>query len=78
MPNHRGQVHGQIEQAWPWKAGRFADGEGQDARGSAGSRGSGELARPREQHATREWCGVNPLAPIDPSMPNLSTGDQGG
>lgn len=78
MPNRRGMVTGQIETAWPWRAGHFADGEAQDARGAPGSRNVGSLARTREKHTTSEWSGVNPLPPIDPAMPNLAPGDQGG
>lgn len=78
MPNHRGTVTSQVETAWPWKAGRFSDAEAQDTRGAPGSRGVGQLARPRERHTTTEWSGVNPLPPILPEMPNLKPGDQGG
>lgn len=78
MPNRRGEVPGQLETAWPWKAGRFADAEAQDARGAVGSRNVGPLARKREQHGPSQFTGVNPLPPIDPAMPHLAPGDQGG
>lgn len=78
MPNHRGTVTGQVETAWPWRADRFADAEPQDARGAVGSRDVGSLARTREVHTSDEWCGVDPQPPIDPAMPNLKPGDQGG
>lgn len=78
MPNRRGQITGQLETAWPWRSGRYADAEPQDRRGDPGSRNVGSLARARESHRPGEWCGVNPLPPIDPAMPVLKTGDQGG
>jgi hypothetical protein len=78
MPNSRTSVPGQVETAWPWKAGRFAEAESQDARGGPGSRDIGPLARPREKHGAEAYTGVNPLPPIDPAMPNLHPGDQGG
>ena len=78
MPNHRDHVPGQLETAWPWRAGRFAAAEEQDARGAPGSRDVGRLARPTERHTAVEYTGVNPLPPVDPSMPHLKPGDQGG
>lgn len=80
MPNRRGTTIEplDLEQARPWDAERFAGPEPQERRGAPGSRDVGELARPREQHHTREWVGVNPLEPILDSMPRLKTGDQGG
>lgn len=78
MPNHRHEVPGQLETAWPWRAGRYADPEAQDARGGPGSRDIGRLAHPTQHHTADEYCGVNPLEPIDPSMPFLKPGDQGG
>lgn len=80
MPNRRGQDVGELEQAHPWGPDRFAEAEPQDRRGPPGSRGLGEQRRsePPERHTADEWSGVNPLGPIDPSMPVMKPGDQGG
>lgn len=79
-----------LEQAHPWPPGRFTEAEPQERRGAPGSRGIGDPrdresdqpSGPREgrgqRHQPREWTGVNPLPPIDPAMPRLKPGDQGG
>jgi hypothetical protein len=79
---------GDLEQANPFPPGRFSEAESQEARGLPGSRGRGNPipARPRaggeKDSAKRQgplsWTGVNPLPPIDPSMPLLKPGDQSG
>lgn len=80
MPNRRGTTiePGELETANPWDASRFAGPEPQERRGQPGSRDIGDLAAPREEHSAQEMTGVNPLPPIDPSMPLLKPGDQGG
>jgi len=90
MPNRRGTTiqPGDLERANPFPPGRFAEAESQEQRGQPGSRDRGEAipARPRsdgkKQSAKHEgpaaWSGVNPLPPIDPSMPLLKPGDQAG
>lgn len=90
MPNTRGMLTepAELETAHPWPPGRFADAEPQERRGAPGSRGmpnprqSSGAAGPRrgrgQKHGAQEWSGVNPLEPIDPSMPRLKPGDQGG
>lgn len=53
--------------------------EPQEARGAIGSRdegegpGGGPVDRPTSSATPRHYSGVNPLGPIDPSMPKLST-----
>lgn len=85
MPNQRGRVMpGELEEAHPFRPGRFAEAEPQERRGKPGSRGmgappaSGRAGRApgREHHRADESSGVNPLNPIDPSMPNWKSGDQ--
>lgn len=88
MPNRRGTIiePADLEQAKPFRPGRFSDAESQEDRGDPGSRDVGEI--PTRSHAgaapdsSREgptaWSGVNPLPPIDPSMPILKPGDQAG
>lgn len=91
MPNRRGSVQlGALEEAHPWRVGRFAEAEPQERRGAPGSRDvGGSIAerssqpagprRGREQgRSAAEWTGVNPLEPIDPSMPYAKPGDQAG
>lgn len=92
MPNKRGALTGpaELETAHPWPPGRFAEAEPQVQRGAPGSRGMGDPNARRQrgpsgprrgrgqQHGAQEWSGVNPLEPIDPSMPRFKTGDQGG
>lgn len=87
MPNRRGTTiePSELEQANPFPAGRFADAEPQERRGAAGSRGRGSVptravgGRPDSStQGPSTWSGVNPLPPIDPSMPVLKPGDQGG
>lgn len=89
MPNHVGAAKpGDLERAHPFPPGRFAETEPQSARGEVGSRDVGSAAGtvaaagPRrsgeQRHTADEYTGVNPLPPIDPSMPNLKPGDQGG
>lgn len=90
MPNTRGSVQpGDLEQAHPFPPGRFAEPEPQQARGAVGSRGlnspPGTQAAPAgprrgraQPHSAEEWTGVDPLEPIDPSMPHLKPGDQAG
>lgn len=89
MPNRRGTDPGELERAHPFPPGRFAEAEPQEARGAPGSRGLNARAgsqrppagprRGRDQpRSADEWTGVNPLPPIDPSMPYLKPGDQGG
>lgn len=64
----------------------FREPEPQEERGAPGSRGIGnppEQEPPRGDQPAREmgaasWTGVNPLDPIDPAMPALKPGDQGG
>ena len=87
MPNRRGttiEPH-ELEQAHPFPAGRFAEAESQERRGPAGSRDRGSVptrnvsGRPdSSQEGPVGWTGVNPLPPIDPAMPLLAPGDQGG
>lgn len=90
MPNRRGTTiePGELERANPFPSGRFSEAEPQEHRGHPGSRGRGVAvpSRPRDEggkHSTKRegpasWTGVNPLPPIDPSMPLLKPGDQGG
>lgn len=79
MPNRRPiDPDVEIETAHPWRPGRFAQAEPQDSRGAPGSRDVGAPARPRELHTTEEYAGVDPLPPIDSSMPFMKPGDQGG
>ena len=80
MPNKRGTTIEplELEQARPWRGGRFADAEPQERRGQPGSRGMNDPVRQREQHTVGEWAGVRPLPPILASMPNFKPGDQGG
>lgn len=89
MPNKRGVTFENIELANPWGPERFAEAEPQSHRGAPGSRGMNEPARRRERPAgprggrreqlsASEWSGVNPLPPIDPAMPVVKPGDQGG
>jgi hypothetical protein len=90
MPNKRGTAHpGDLEQAHPFPPGRFAQAEPQEARGAVGSRGLNDApgsqtspAGPRrgrgQPRSAQEWTGVNPLEPIDPSMPHMKPGDQAG
>lgn len=87
MPNKRGTPiePSELEQANPYPAGRFAEPEAQDTRGAPGSRGRGSVptraVTGRPDSSTRgpsTWSGVNPLPPIDPSMPVLAPGDQSG
>jgi hypothetical protein len=87
MPNQRGTLiePSELEQANPFPAGRFAEAESQEQRGAAGSRGRGSVptravtGRPDSStQGPSSWSGVNPLPPIDPSMPVLKPGDQGG
>lgn len=91
MPNHRGTTIEplELEQAKPFQPGRFAEAEPQQDRGGTGSRGVGSpiSSQVRDSDATGSpsrrkgpagWSGVNPLPPIDPSMPLLAPGDQGG
>lgn len=88
MPNRRGTVvePGELERAKPWQADRFDQAEPQQDRGAPGSRGRGKPAAAitrgvrgaDEKHKPKEWTGVNPLPPIDPAMPVMPPGDQGG
>ena len=90
MPNRRGTIiePGELERANPFPPGRFSQAESQEARGAPGSRDRGEAVpersrgQGRKDEASRKgpaaWSGVNPLPPIDPSMPMLKPGDQGG
>ncbi len=88
MPNRRGTIvePDELEKANPWQAGRFDQEESQEDRGAPGSRGRGKpaaeitrgLKGEDEHHKPKEWTGVNPLPPIDPSMPVFKPGDQGG
>ena len=89
MPNHRGTTiePADLEVARPWGPDRFAEPEPQDQRGAPGSRGRGKPAPAisrgtrkgtGERHPPSEWTGVNPLPPIDESMPEMKPGDQGG
>lgn len=89
MPNRRGTTFepADLEQANPFPPGRFSQAEPQDSRGGPGSRGRGQAVPSRPgagtgQDSSRQgpsaWSGVNPLPPIDPSMPVLKPGDQGG
>lgn len=81
MPNRRGEIDPgtDVETAHPWEPGRFSGAEPQERRGAPGSRGVGEPARPRQEHdLEKEVTGVNPLPAIDPSMPFMKPGDQGG
>ncbi len=87
MPNRRGTTIEplELETANPFARGRFADAEPQERRGAAGSRGRGSVptraVSGRPDSSTRgpaAWSGVNPLPPIDSSMPVLKPGDQGG
>lgn len=87
MPNRRGTTiePDDLEQARPFARGRFAEAESQDARGAPGSRDRGSVptrghgARPdSSERGPAEWSGVDPLPPIDPAMPVLKPGDQGG
>lgn len=90
MPNHRGTTvePADLEKANPFPPGRFAEAEAQETRGLPGSRGRGNPVPPRprsggekestDRYGPRSWSGVNPLPPIDPSMPALKPGDQGG
>lgn len=88
MPNRRGTTvePADLEQANPFAPGRFAQAESQDRRGAPGSRGRGTAVPRRPGEATQDsssqgpsvWSGVNPLPPIDPSMPVLKPGDQSG
>lgn len=77
-----------LERANPFPAGRFSEAESQEQRGRPGSRGRG-TAIPRQARASGKkdsmdrkgpssWSGVDPLPPIDPAMPLLKPGDQGG
>lgn len=87
MPNRRGttiEPH-ELEQANPFPAGRFAEAERQEDRGAAGSRGVGSIPTRRtdgrpdsSRQGPSAWSGVNPLPPIDSSMPMLAPGDQSG
>jgi hypothetical protein len=76
-----------LEVARPWGPGRFAESEPQERRGAPGSRDRGkpapEISRSGgkgedERHPPSEWSGVNPLPPIEESMPSMKPGDQGG
>jgi hypothetical protein len=90
MPNERGSARpGDLERAHPFSPGRFDEAEPQEARGAVGSRGRnaapGTQASPAgpsrgrgQHHDATEWSGVNPLGPIDPSMPVMKPGDQAG
>lgn len=87
MPNRRGTTIGpdDLEQARPFARGRFADAEPQDARGAPSSRDRGSVPTrsvggppDSSQRGPSEWSGINPLGPIDPAMPVLKPGDQGG
>jgi len=90
MPNHRGTTiePADLEQANPFPPGRFSEPESQQTRGLPGSRGRGNPvpSRPRsggrkdstERYGPASYSGVNPLPPIDSSMPLLKPGDQGG
>ena len=90
MPNRRGMMveSRDLEQANPFPPGRFSEAEPQQRRGQPGSRDRGTAVprRPRsggskqsaERVGPREWTGINPLPPIDPSMPLLKPGDQAG
>ena len=89
MPNKRGETVENVERAHPWRAGRFAEAEPQERRGAPRSRNMGEPRRHEERPAgprggsrdrlsPSEWTGVDPLPPIDPSMPMFKPGDQGG
>jgi hypothetical protein len=80
MPNHRTTplTPVELETAHPWTKDRWAEAEPQVRRGPPGSRGVGDVVRPRESHEPTEWSGVRPLPPILPSMPRAKPGDQGG
>lgn len=75
-----------LEVARPWGPDRFAEPEPQERRGAPGSRNRGkpaaEIARggrgKGERHSPREWSGINPLPPIEESMPSMKPGGQGG
>lgn len=82
MPRER-RSPGEFERAQPFRPDQFAEAEPQEARGAPGSRDMGgspeevEASRPNLERS-KEGGGVNPLPAIDPSMPHLKTGDQGG
>ncbi len=87
MPNRRGTTIEplELERANPFPPGRFVDAEPQERRGGAGSRDRGSVptrstaGRPDSSaQGPAAWSGVNPLPPIDPAMPMLKPGDQGG
>lgn len=90
MPNKVGSAQpGDLERAHPFPPGRFAEAEPQSERGAPGSRGvnkspgtQSSAAGPRrgrdQPRSAEEWTGINPQPPIDPSMPYLKPGDQGG
>lgn len=89
MPNRRGTMiePSELEQANPFPAGRFAEAETQERRGAPGSRDRGSPTPTRlrpvgtgssRRRGPSDWSGVNPLPPIDPSMPLMPPGDQGG
>jgi hypothetical protein len=87
MPNRRGTTiePRELEQANPFPPGRFAEAETQQQRGPAGSRDRGSVptrnlgGRPDSSRTgPSAWTGVHPLPPIDPAMPVLAPGDQGG
>lgn len=87
MPNRRGTTiePDDLEQARPFPGGRFDAPEAQETRGAPGSRGRGSVPTRSVGGRTDSsalgpstWSGVNPLPPIDPSMPILKPGDQGG
>lgn len=58
--------------------------EPQSERGAPGSRdeggppGAGPTNRPAGTSDADDDTGVDPQGPVDPAMPNLPTGDQGG
>lgn len=56
----------------------FTESEPQEDRGAPGSRDVGQPPRKRKGASPRDASGVNPLPPIDPAMPYLKPGDQGG